>query len=203
MKAPKLWRPGDASHAVCPTCKALRNTTFRCRDVPLEASKTVAKDVLVAVCDACGSMASVPHQSAPRLYQARLEARKKLEARIPRHLQDALLVIALELRAEPKPFGGAVVRYYLRQALQHPRVARRVVRLARSADAQGRADARLSFAVNESWYDRFQATLPGEAVPDRSALVRGAIVALQQDYYERPSKGTIKVLEAIAEAAHV
>lgn len=203
VMARKFWRRGERSVALCPTCRARRETVFAYRDVPLEKSGVTATNVLVGVCTSCDTIASIPQQSAARLKDVRRPPPKKTEVRISRELQDVLFMLATEYGGVPKAFGGAVVRYYLRQARHDPKLARRLARLAQSPEAAGIADARLSFAAVPSWYEDLKRELPSVALPDRSALVRGVIVAAKEDAFDKPRKGMRKAFEAIAEAALV
>jgi hypothetical protein len=65
----KLYRVGEKSKAICERCREVRPTTFRERSVPLSSGKGSVPIVLVAVCDACDSVVSVPQQSVPRIQE--------------------------------------------------------------------------------------------------------------------------------------
>jgi hypothetical protein len=149
-------------------------------DVPLEKSGVTAENVLVGECAVCGAIASIPQQSAARLKEVRRPVARKTEVRIPRELQDVLYMIATEFGGVPKAFSGAVVRYYLRQARHDNKLAKRLARLGKSPEAEGAADARLSFGAPESWYEDLKRDQPAIALPDRSTIVRGAIVAAKR-----------------------
>lgn len=86
----KLFRLSEKSKAICPFCEAMRTTTFKERDVPLKSGKGLVSDVLVGVCDSCDQVVAIPQQSAPRIGEALRAPRRALEARIPRHLDDAM-----------------------------------------------------------------------------------------------------------------
>ncbi len=60
-------KEGDKSQALCPHCKELQNTTYRfdtyIRTDKLGHNKKAIDNVLLAFCDVCGNLASIPHQS--------------------------------------------------------------------------------------------------------------------------------------------
>ena len=61
------YQEGDKSKAVCHACKGLRPTTFKMRDV-LCLGTTV--HILAGVCDGCGKVSAIPHQSTPAIKEA-------------------------------------------------------------------------------------------------------------------------------------
>jgi hypothetical protein len=72
------YAPGDQSKAVCAACEALMSTTFAVRDVPFRnppggvVPGGVVHGILVAVCDACGTVVGIPAQSTPAVRAALL-----------------------------------------------------------------------------------------------------------------------------------
>lgn len=59
----KNFKVGDKSKAICQDCKSLVDTTFKLRDVPFSDGSGVVKNILTGVCDQCGRIVSIPHQS--------------------------------------------------------------------------------------------------------------------------------------------
>jgi RNase P subunit RPR2 len=59
----KVFKAGEKSRAICSDCKKTVRTTFTCRDVSCNDGSGIARDILVAVCDECGNLASIPPQS--------------------------------------------------------------------------------------------------------------------------------------------
>jgi len=58
---------GGKSKALCPMCNGMRATTYLEREVPFRHGEGSAPGVLAAVCDECGTVAGIPHQSVPRI----------------------------------------------------------------------------------------------------------------------------------------
>jgi len=63
----KIYTVGEKSKAICDSCGQLRVTTFKERMVPLSSGKGNTPNILVAVCDTCDGVVSIPQQSAPRI----------------------------------------------------------------------------------------------------------------------------------------
>lgn len=173
---------------------------YRYRDLVLDSGIHVS-DVLVGVHEDTDQVLAIPAQSTPRIKEARKGSKDEvLEARIPRELEDVLALLADHYRVTVKKFSPALIRYYLHAALEHPPLARRIVRLSRGPLAQGkrrgrikvRCEARLCAQV-ERLAGRFDRS-------SQSDLVRGAIVAAKEDVLDRRAKGRSEKLRAVAAA---
>jgi hypothetical protein len=197
----KIWHQGERSEALCTTCGDWRATEFQYRTFRLEKSRKDVPDVLVAVCTVCDSIAAVPQQSAPKLREARRRDPSRVDARIPKELRDLVGVLAAEFGGEPEPFAGGMVRYYLREIIDDRSLARRVARLAKSEDAKGTPGGRLAFRLDKRLLREAMAAARRAHVTDKSALVRGIIVAARQDAYDDPDEMRRAALRAIAVAA--
>lgn len=79
----KLFTAGDKSQAICEACAAVVPTTFHYRDMPFDDGVGIATDILVATCDRCDTVVSVPAQSLPAVRSARSVADISLEAMLP------------------------------------------------------------------------------------------------------------------------
>lgn len=66
----KFYEAGSPSKAICESCKGLVPTTFRYRDVAFDDGRDSVKDILVAVCDHCDTVVSIPAQSTPAIKRA-------------------------------------------------------------------------------------------------------------------------------------
>ena len=197
----KIWHEGDRSEALCPKCGDWRETEFQYRTFRLEKSNKDVPDVLVAVCTECGEIAAVPHQSSPKLREARHREPSRVDARIPKELRDIVGVLANEFGGEPEPFAGGMVRYYLQEIVADKKLARRVAALAKSKEAEGTPGGRLAFRLEKGLLGEAMDAAKRVHVKDKSALVRGIIVAAKQDAYDAPHAARREALKAIAVAA--
>jgi hypothetical protein len=96
----KIFKEGDKSKAVCHHCKELVVTTFRVQDAKIKDAGVSynVPDVLVAICDQCDVVVSVPQQSFAAVAEVRRKTEKKsLNVRVPRHLLDILNVSIVDL----------------------------------------------------------------------------------------------------------
>jgi hypothetical protein len=126
VKAKRFLKAGDVSRAICPHCKAMRDTVYQYRQVLLGKAKVPVPNVLVGVCRTCDRTISLPAQSTPRIKQARERDIKEQNARIPLELEDRLNMMAYSLDIRPEPFKGAVCRYALSRVVKDKRFAQRV-----------------------------------------------------------------------------
>jgi hypothetical protein len=54
---------GAKSKGICQECEAIVNTTFKKGDFKAPSGKTY-KDLILGYCDDCGTLVSIPHESA-------------------------------------------------------------------------------------------------------------------------------------------
>lgn len=96
----KLYQDGDKSKAICQHCEKVVPTTFTRRNVPFSDGHGQAKNILVAVCDECSAIASIPSQSSPAIREARKPVSYPIEAMLPAVYVDLLDLAAFELSPE-------------------------------------------------------------------------------------------------------
>lgn len=172
---------------------------FRYRDLILD-SGIVVKDVLVGVVEETGEVLSIPAQSTPRIKLARQAVKDEtFSVRIPFELNDVLWGVSHELGANPKKFNSALIRFYLHEATDSRTMARRLKKLSSSELAAKSAKTRLTLRSDSELLDRVKLVEEREGVT-RSHLVRGAVIAGKEDVFDRPRKGRLAELRAIAEA---
>jgi len=70
-KGPRTLVEGDKSKAICATCNAIVPTTLLRRDVPFSDNSGNVDNLLVSVCDICGTIVAIPAQSVPAIKKAR------------------------------------------------------------------------------------------------------------------------------------
>jgi hypothetical protein len=176
----KFWRAGDRSRAICDDC-GLVETRFEYRTYPLQTPRVDVPGVLVAVCSVCDRTVAVPYQSSPRLNQVRKAAEAPLEARIPRHLEDVLGVVATHYGRNDSEFRGVILRYYLHALGESDALARHVRELAAGELARGTADERLSVKVQKPVLARAWESARNAGVRSKTDMVKGAIIAAAED----------------------
>jgi hypothetical protein len=193
----KIWRAGDRSRAICEQCGAVE-TRFEYRTYPLSRPRVDVPDVLVAVCTMCDRIVAVPYQSSPRLNEARREADAPLEARIPRHLEDVLAVVASHYGRTDTEFRGVIVRYYLHALGESDALARHIRDLATGDLARGTADERLSLKIQKPVLTRAWETARSAGIRSKTDMVKGAIIAAAEDLDSNAGR---KRREALVEIA--
>lgn len=194
----KIWRAGDRSRAICDHCESVVETRFDYRTYSLEKPKVDVPDVLVAVCTVCDRVAAVPFQSSPKLNAARKAADAPLEARIPRHLDDVLGVVASHYGRNDSEFRGVVLRYYLHALAENEKFASHVCELASGELARGTADERLSLKVRKPLLAQAWDRARGVGIRTKTDMVKGAIVAAAEDLESRDGKKRRETLSEMA-----
>lgn len=201
MKDMRILRQGDKGQAICRDCRRRVSTTYEYRVVHLEKTDVDVPDVLVGTCDECGKVVSIPAQSTPKLKEARDAKEATINARIPKHLDDVLHLIADRYAAPSRAFCSVLFRYYLHQVASSEPFARRVGRLSKQDLAKGKADARVSLRLSEELWEDAWAVAREAGVRNRSDLLKGVIIAAMEDSTTGRAPARRKVLEEIAAVA--
>lgn len=196
----RIIREGEREEGLCPVCEAWRPIRYEYRTVHLEESDLDVDDVLVGACEACGEIVSIPPQSTPRLREARRAKGHTVEARIPRHLDDVVFVIAGQMGSAAAELRGAVLRYYLNEVRSDEGTARRVARLAGSELARGPQEARVSLRVEEKLWREAWAAARQAGIRARADLIRGVLVAAKEDLVDGKASARRRDLERVAAA---
>jgi len=166
----------------------VRSTTFRERDVPLASGKGIVPGVLASVCDHCGEVVSIPQQSVPRIRETVKYSRHPLEARIPRHLIDALILVCYELGFGSSESKQTILfRFYLLRMSSTKKLQGSLEKLSQSEEAQGRADARFSIKLNDELYDIFL-KLEKKTHLNKAQIVKGIIIQMKRDILDEKKK---------------
>ncbi len=150
----KIYKEGEKSRALCSHCKEVVPTTFKVRDVPFSSGKGQAKDILVAICDSCDKLVSVPQQSAPRIREQRKKLVRSIEARVPKHLYDMLLVSYDEMGIDSSDKVAPIVRYYINEYKMNFRKSD-FAKIINSEHIKGKASERVSIKLSESLFVEF------------------------------------------------
>ena len=194
----KIIEAGDKGVALAPK-RGKVSVVFEYRDLTLD-SGVVVKDVLVGVAEDTGEVLTIAAQSTPRIKLARQAAKDEtFSVRIPFELNDVLWGVSHELGANPTKFNAALIRFYLHEATDSRAMARRLKRLSATDLAVKSSNTKLSLRSDSDLLDRVKKVEEREGV-SRSELVRGAVIAMKEDVFDRPQKRRLAQLRAIAEA---
>ncbi len=111
--------PGEKIEAECDHCGTFVFATYNYGKLTLQSGLTVDK-VMRAVCDVCGEVLEVAHQSAHRIQEAKRKSHVKKNFRLPQPLKDYAEVKALEFNGEARGAVEFLVRAGLRASQRSP-----------------------------------------------------------------------------------
>jgi hypothetical protein len=177
----KIWKDGETTSSLCPNCEERRGMIFQRRVVELEDPDVSIPDVLVAVCSECDATALVPRQSTPRLRAGVKSATVTLNARIPGHLEDVLLLLAETQASTSPPSVAAVLRFLLSEFVSNPAVANRVKECATGDLLNGPADHELSVRIPALLLVEMDEAAARAGIPSRTAVVKGLLALAKED----------------------
>ena len=158
----------------------------------------------MAICESCGEIVAIPHQSSLRLQEARRQDVPRYDVRVPLILKDALRLIASVYSARPEDFEPALFRYYLHRLGRDPETARRIKVFAESTLAKGKNLGRISFRLENSAWEQAWRLAQAAGLTNMADVVRGVIVAAAVDSEvvkidgAGPSREFRKAIETIA-----
>jgi hypothetical protein len=175
----KIWKEGDLSTALCPSCERIEDVAFSRRVVELDPGVSIP-DVLVAVCRHCGEITFIPHQSTPRLRAGFKRARVTVNARVPRHLEDVLLLLADE-GSRSQPSTSAVVRFLLSEFASDPALALRVKEALGDDLLDAPGDHELSVRVPAELVIQVDEAAARMGIESRTAVIKGLLAVAKED----------------------
>lgn len=112
--------PGEKTEAECECCGQFVAATYDYGKLALQSGLVVDK-VMRAVCDVCGEVLEVAHQSVHRISEAKRKSYVKKNFRLPQPLKDYAEVKALELTGESRGAVEFLVRAGLRASQRSSR----------------------------------------------------------------------------------
>lgn len=196
----KIYKVGEKSKGICEKCKEVVPTTFEVETVSLSNGKGQVDDILCAVCDHCGHVVSIPQQSAPRIKESLNEKKYSIEARLPRHLLDILLLAGDQFEiGNPEQLKDSLIRYYIGLAEYDKQIIRNIKKFSSSDFAKG-SGFRLSLKVNESIFERFEKLRKLTSL-NKTQLLKGLILQINEDVLQKPAKKRLNDLEKVLMAS--
>lgn len=195
----KLYNEGDKSKALCSHCEDVVDVTFKYRDVPFSDGIGCAKNILVEVCDDCGTVVSIPRQSIPGIKSSRVRATVPVEASVPATLVDALNVAAHSIDVDfSSDFKKMALWFFIRAYADGSVDAKEVKsRYLSHVDDFGTAKARLSFKVSGAMHSDLQ-KVSGIVNESKTEVLKLAAFDFYEKIIERKDKATIAKLKNIA-----
>lgn len=195
----KIIREGERGVALAPKLGRVP-VVYRYRNLTLDSGVKI-ENILVGVHEDTDQVLAIPAQSTPRIKEAR-EATKEdvIEARVPRELEDVLVLLADHYQVTAKKFSPALIRFYLHSAVEHPPLARRIERLSRGLLAQGKLASRIKVRCEARLCAEVERLANGFEHANQSDLVRGVILAAKEDILDRRARRRAEQLRAVAAA---
>lgn len=208
----KLYAPGEKSRAICRHCNKAVETTFDYRNVPFDDGSGEVKDILVAVCDECGTVAAIPAQSTPAIRRTRETAEIPLEVSLSAPEIEILDAAAFKIDPQATPrFRKAIFTYYLGRFELNADELNAVkidldrwvaVREQRKASAKVKIPTRrLSFKIAPRTEQRVVAVLSRTGW-SKTKLVRSVVMRAERDILEEKARQSVIDLQQIAAAVN-
>lgn len=181
----KFYRAGDRSAGICESCHSKVATRMEYRDYSPPGWDVTVPEVLVAVCETCDQVVSIPHQSTPRINEYRkakpeTESTVTIEARVSREIDEALDLVTVTLGGSAKAIRPAMMRFYLAQMGSKPIVAEAVKKRSISL-VKGPADRRIVVKLTHRQWVQVQKASKMVGIKSRSDLIRGVAMLAAED----------------------
>lgn len=200
----KLYRAGEKISVICTDCGLLREATFAYRDVHFSDGSGVVRNILVAVCDECGTIVATPAQSTPAIKAARETAVKPIEVSLPAPFVEALDLAAFRIDPEATTeFRKRLLAYYIHRAAESDQTAESLAeRIARGSE---RFDARapkrrLSFKVTPRLSGEIDKIIEKSNLT-KSDLIKSLVMQIDEDILQPKLPHNMKELRRLAAVA--
>jgi len=194
----KILKEGDTKKVACAKCGSFQNAIFRLRDVPFSDSSGIVKNVLVGVCDACDSVAIVPHQSTP-LIKSQLDRRRKpIEGRVPSHFID-ILNLASEQLGAAADFVPSLIKFYIHAMSKDEISSSNLSSFLKTDLAQGKSTKRISL---KGRYVAEETEILKECthIASTTELLKSIVLKINDDILVHKRPKQIKALQGLVAA---
>ena len=199
----KIFHEGDHGKAFCVDCDDVVRTTYARRDVPFSDGRGQARNILVGVCDQCGTTVAIPAQATAAIAKARKAATRAIEVNLPATYIDVLDHAVHRIDSEASmDFRRALLTYFVHKAALDARAAA-VLRLShRKAMAffpeeRGIARRRISLKVPQRVTDDFR-KLEASTDLNTTELLKSVVFLIRQRVLEEPKPRLIGELQALS-----
>lgn len=180
----KVYTEGDRSAGICESCRARVATRMEYRDYTPPGWTVTVPDVLLGVCERCGGVVSVPHQSTHKINryrEATPRLMKPLAVRVPRQLDEALGLVGSTLGGPSQLVLPAVIRFYLAQVAASDRVAALVKARCDDFQGTGKSDTRIIVRVAPGQLDGIVPAMRRVGIRNKAELLRGVVGLAARD----------------------
>lgn len=199
----RLFKPGDVSKAICECCAKLVSTTFEYRDVPFDDGNGRARDVLVAVCEHCETVVSVPPQSTPAIQSAREVAAISVEVVMPASLIEMIDAAIYRIQSNASTrLRKPLLAYYIKRLATDTAGREELIALSKEAarDMSGPSTPvkRLSMKVSPSLHQSLE-SLTQRSGLRKSEVLRAVAIKIRDEVVLPDDPLELITLAAIAE----
>ncbi|HAS6194648.1 TPA: hypothetical protein I7169_20475 [Vibrio vulnificus] len=193
-----ILKVGDTQKAACHNCQAFETVTFKLEDVPFSDGSGIVKNVLVGVCDKCGSVAVLPHQSTPVVQKQLAKQRDSVESRVPAHFIDILNLASVEISGSID-FAPSILKFYIHALLNGDIPLDDVSDYKNSELFQGKAQKRLSLKgrLVAKEVERLKELIN---IPQTTDLLKSVVLKINEDLLVKRNQDYIHSLKNFAAA---
>lgn len=181
----RLYREGDKSVAVCDVDRRKVTTVMERRDFQPDGCSEPIPGLLVAVCESCGTVLTIPAQSCVRINILRKSGRKMgkaFDARVSAELLDALYLVASEVGGSLPAAQSGVLRYYIGQAAKSPEFAAHLAERAATSPVAKPGPGRFSVRVEPAQFLQALRAAKAVGLKNKGELIRGAAAVAIDDF---------------------
>lgn len=199
----KLFQESDKGKAICNHCSGLVTTTYKRRDVPFSDGQGITKNILVGVCDKCDQVVAIPAQSTPAIKEARQEAPKSLEARLPAIYLDTLDLAAYSIdEMASTDFRKVLLTYFVHRYANDDIYISKLIEasnMAKSAyqENKGGSQRRLSMKMSAK-LNNYITELSKKTNLKITDLIKSIVYTINLDVLQSPKPSVLKDLKALA-----
>lgn len=180
----RFYLEGEKSSAVCDVDKRKVTTVMNRRDYQPEGFAEPIPGLLVAVCESCGTVLTIPAQSCARINALRKTTRpatKPIDARVSPELEEALNLVVSEVGGPASIVQSGLLRFYLGQVAESPEVAARVKERSTNFLVASAGTRRLTVRVVPAQFQGAARAAKAAGVKTNGELLRGIAALAVED----------------------
>lgn len=196
----KIVKEGDLREVVCSTC-GLTHATYLLRDVSFSDDSGIVKNILVAVCNHCDQVVSIPKQSTAKVKAEYNKIKTPIDVRLPAHFLDILNLATQKIDINlSDSFNKSLVLYYL-HALSSKRYAQDNLALLLKSDiAKAKASKRFSVKLNDKSIKEIQSLMVSQGLKNNTEVFKSLILRINEDIVQPQQPKHLAELQNFAAA---
>jgi len=196
----RIVKEGDKRQVICHDC-GRSEATYLLRDVDFSDKCGTVKNILVAVCDKCHDIVSIPAQSTPKIKLEYDRIKTSVEVRVPAHFLDILNVAIRKINPElDYKFNRALILYYIHALNSGHYEQAGLSNFLNDDFAKAKSSKIISMKININQLSEVNEIMERQNLTKNTDVIKAVILRINKDIVQNDKPETLIELRNVAAA---